>query len=680
MTKYAWGLLLAGTAFTPALAADDAAKPDQAIIVTAERNPDDVPVIADARERLARTPGSVSVVASEAYRDRAAVGLEDLLRDVPGVLANKRYGEESRMSIRGSGLDQSYHQRGVLFAQDGVPFADADGFGDFQKIDLLGARYIEVYKGGNALRFGGAQLGGAINLVTPNGKTAAAPFEVRGEYGAFDTWRAQGAASGTVGAFDFHGSLNSFHSDGYRDNAALDQLRGTINLGYSFGDDSEVRGILYAADIDQQVPGALTLADALGNPRYAGDGVVLRRQARDQEVFRGTVQTRLRLSDGLVFEGGVYATSNDLHHPVGIFILQQSDTRGGFGRFDLAGEIGGHRADLDFGAYYREGSADQQLYLNPAGDPGFQIGDAIQDASGLDLFAEGRFFIVPKVALVAGGSYGRATRDYRNLLAGTAADAAFDWLAPRVGLLFEDGPIQVYANYTRSVEPPHFGALTQTNTGGSTFVPLDPQRAWTAEIGTRGRAGALTWDVTYYRADVTGELLAYLPEANVPAVVFNAGATTHEGIEASLDWRVIDGAYGQVRLRQTYAWSNFRFDGDALYGDNRLPVAPEHQYRVSLRYDGPHGLFVEPFVDWRPQDVWVDYANTLKAPGFALVNLGAGVAVGPATVFVDARNLFDKRYTAEFAAVTDASRPGVNTTVFFPGEGRAVFGGVRLQW
>lgn len=678
MYKLAIGLLFAGAAFTPVFAADDG--PEPTIIVTAARDPDDPAVVASARERLSRTPGSVSVVASETYEDRVVVGLPDLLRDVPGVLSNKRYGEESRLSIRGSGLDQSYHQRGVLLAQDGVPFADADGFSDFQKIDPLGARYIEVYKGGNALRFGGAQLGGAVNLITPNGKTAGTPYELRLEAGSWDSFRAQGAASGTSGAFDYYASLNGFTSDGYREHEKSEQVRGSVNLGYSFGDDNEVRAIGYAASIRQWVPGALSLEDALHNPHFAGAGVVDRKQARDQDVFRGSLQTRLRLSDGLVFEGGVYATQTDLHHPISIVIDQDTDTQGAFGRFDLSGTIGGHRADLFFGAYYRQGGTRQDLFLNNHGADGFRIGDSVQDASGLDLFAEGRMFVLPELAVVVGGSYGRATRDYDNLLAGTDDSQDFDWFAPRLGLLFEKGAVQVYANYTKSVEPPHFGALTQTNTSGSLFVPLDPQRAWTAEIGTRGRAGGLTWDVTYYRAAATGELLSFLPEANLPATIFNADDTRHEGIEASLDWRIFKGEHAQLRLRQTYAWSNFRFEDDPVYGDNRLPVAPEHQYRVSLRYDGPHGLFVEPFVDWRPEDVWVDFANTLKAPGFALFNLSAGYQIWPASLFVDLRNLTDKRYVAEFAAVTDASQPGTNTAVFFPGEGRSVFGGVRLQW
>lgn len=676
MTRPFATLALAACAISPAFAEEATRDPD--IIVTAARQADDPPAVAAARERLSRTPGSVAVVAAESYDDRLVVGLPDLLRDVPGVLSNARYGEEARLSIRGSGLDQSFHQRGVLLAQDGVPFADADGFSDFQKIDPLGARYIEVYKGGNALRFGGAQLGGAINLITPSGRNVASPFALRLEGGSFDTVRAQGHGAGTAGRFDWYGGVNAYRSDGYRDHSRSDQVRGTINLGYALGEDSEIRVIGYAADIAQQVPGAVTLDTALTNPRFAGDGAVLRKQARDLSVYRGSIQTRLRLSDGLVFEGGIYATQSDLYHPVGIFILQDTDTQGAFGRFDLSGEIAGHKADLFFGAYYREGGANQTLALNLAGNQGPTIGNSIQQANALDVFAEGRFFVVPQLALVAGSSWGRAGRDYDNVLRETAADRTYDWFAPRLGLLFEHGPLQVYANYTKSVEPPHFSALTQTNTAGSVFVPLDPQRAWTAEIGTRGKLGGVTWDVTYYRANVRGELLSYLPDANLPASVFNAGKTRHQGIEASVDLDLLRSDSMRLRLRQTYAWSDFRFLDDPAYGDNRLPVAPRHQYRASLRYEGGSGLYIEPFVDWRIEDTYVDYANTLKAPGYALLNLAVGFDLGPVTIFGDARNLTDKRYAAEFGAVTDARV--ASSAVFFPGQGRTVFGGMRFAF
>jgi iron complex outermembrane receptor protein len=653
----------------------------ETVIVTARRHAGEPAIVAAARARLARTPGAVAVVAAETYENRLAIGFPDLLAWVPGVLSNKRYGEESRLSIRGSGIDQSYHQRGVLLAQDGVPFADADGFSDFQKVDALGARTIEVYKGGNALRFGGAQLGGAINLVTPNGRTAESENLLRVEGGSFGTIRGTGAIAREFGDWDVYAAVSALSADGYRVHSAQDQLRGTLNIGRSFGDDREVRLIVYGADIQQEVPGTLSLTDALNNPEKAGAGVVANQWARDQTVGRVSLQTRWRFDDALTFEGGLYATSTDLHHPIPIVIDQAVRTQGAFGRFDWTGEVGGHKADLFFGVAYRQGTNDQGLFVNAGGANGFQFGKGHQEASGLDVFAEGRWFATDSLALVLGGSWGQATRDYEDRLnPANNASKDFDWFAPRLGLLWEsESGIQIYANLTRSVEPPHYGALVQSPYPG--FVPVEAQKAWTAEIGTRGRAGAFIWDVAFYRAELEGELLSFNAVTGYPAAFFNAGDTVHQGIEASLDWRIIDGKPGDsaLVLRQTYAWSDFRFQGDPIYRDNRLPVAPQHQYRVALKYEDASGFFIEPSLDWRPGEVWVDYANTLKAPGYTLVNLDLGwTFANGVTLFVDGRNLTDERYVAEFGAVTDARI--APTTVFYPGEGRSVFGGVALRF
>jgi len=650
------------------------------VIVTATADPGDPAIVAQARDRLSRTPGAVSVVAAEAYEDRLAVGLPDLLRDVPGVLSNKRYGEESRLSIRGSGIDQSYHQRGVLIAQDGVPFADADGFSDFQKVDAGGARYIEVYKGGNALRFGGAQLGGAVNLVSPTGRTAQSPNLLRVEGGSYGTLRGTGAVARAYGPWDVYASVEGLRADGYRVNSAQNQVRGTLNAGYRFGEEQDVRLILYGADIDQQVPGTLNLSDALNNPRNAGAGVVANNWARDQQVARASLQTHWRFDEGLVFEGGLYMTGTALNHPISIVINQNIHTQGAFGRFDWTGEVAGHKADLFAGISYRQGSNNNRLYVNAGGNKGAQIGDGHQEASGTDVFAEGRWFATDQIALVAGGSWGNATRDYRdNRNAANNAAKDFDWFSPRIGLLWQDERgTQVYANITRSVEPPHYGALVQSPFPG--FVPVQAQKAWTGEIGTRGRRDAFTWDVTFYRSAVQDELLSFSAITGYPAAFFNAGDTTHQGIEASLDWDLDEGLLGgPLRLRQTYAWSDFTFDNDPVYRNNRMPVVPEHQYRLSLRYEHPSGLFVEPALDWRMKSVFVDYANRLKAPGYALVNLGLGWKLeNGTTIFVDARNLADKRYTAEFGAVTDATLAA--TTVFYPGEGRSVFAGIGYRF
>jgi iron complex outermembrane receptor protein len=652
------------------------------VIVTGRRNPEDPAVVAEARARLSRTPGAVAVVSAESYADRYAPNLADMLRDAPGVYAQKKWGGDVRLSIRGSGIGNSSHNRGTLLAQDGVPFNEADGFGDFQLIDPLIARYTEVWKGGNALRFGGALLGGAINLVTPTGRTAGSDLSLRLDGGSYGALRGHAEVAGVRGDWDGFAAVTGLRVDGWRDQSAGQEQHASFNVGRRFGEDREVRLLVSGGYIHQDIPGSLTLDQALSSPRQANTTNKAMGYQRDIAAVRTTLQTRWRLNESTVFEGAVYGTWKDLDHPIFEVVDQQSRNYGVFGRFDWQGQVGGMRADAFYGVWYRQGDLDNRQWVNLAGSHGALRARSFQNATGLDVFAEGRLFVTERLALVAGGTWGRAERDYQsyavpgNIGSFTMKeDRTFDWFAPRVGLLWEsEAGDQVFANVTRSMEPPNFSGLSPYAGG---FRDIVPQEAVTFEVGTRGRRGPLTWDLTAYRAELDHELLNFLVENGVPAATFNAGPTVHQGIEAGLDWRITPA----LRLRQTYAFSDFVFDGDRIYGDNALPVVPPHLYRAELRYNHPAGWFVAPSVEWSIADAWVDYANTRKSPSYAVANLNMGWEVRDGvSLFADVRNLFDERYISNFSAVTDASRPGVSTAVFFPGEGRSAFVGLRLSY
>ena len=652
------------------------------VLVTARPDPEDPPAVAQARKRLSETPGAVAVISSEAYANRFALGLNDTVRDVPGVFAQKKFGEDTRLSIRGSGIGNANHNRGALLAQDGVPLNEADGYGDYQLIDPLLARYTEVYKGGNALRFGGALLGGAINFVTPTGKSAGADNLVRVEGGSFGTARLHGEVARQFGDHDVFVGATLMNADGWRQQSNSSAARLSANIGHSFGEDREVRLYVSGADLRQQIAGSVTLAQALNSPEKAAAGNLANNYGRNMRNARASVQTTWRLSDTTVFEGGVHAAWRDLDHPIFQVVDQESRNFGAFGRLDWTGELGGHAADLFAGASYRIGDLDARQWLNLRGSKGAAQAFSRQNAQALDVFAEGRLFVTPRVALVAGATYGTAKRDYRAYRqAGVAssfdltASRDYDWLAPRVGLLFQiDQDSQLFANLTKSVEPPNFGAYSPTAAAG--FAPVVPQRAWTGEVGARGRKGAFAWDLALYRAELQDELLSFVVDPAHPAATFNADDTVHQGLEAGLDWRFNK----RVRLRQTWAWSDFHFEGDAQYGDNSLPIVPEHLYRAELKYEHPAGWFVAPALEWSPRGPFVDFRNKVRAPDYAIASLGAGYSRDGVTVFVDARNLLDKRYVATVnplanpAAVTAATIQ--NTAAFWPGEGRGVFVGV----
>ncbi|MBE7246729.1 MAG: Plug domain-containing protein, partial [Actinomycetospora chiangmaiensis] len=118
-----------------------------------------VPSVDRQRATLYGTVGSVAFVDAATIQDRYANTIRDVLKDVPGVYVQERYGQELRLSVRGSGIARGFHLRGLELLQDGIPFNLADGSGDFYQIDPLALRSVEVYKGGNALTFGATTLG-----------------------------------------------------------------------------------------------------------------------------------------------------------------------------------------------------------------------------------------------------------------------------------------------------------------------------------------------------------------------------------------------------------------------------------------------------------------------------------------------------------------------------------------
>lgn len=161
-----------------------------------------VPTTAQARAEINQTPGAVAIVPSESLRDHNVTTVKDILDFVPGVWAQPKWGEDTRLSIRGSGLSRNFHGRSLQLYMDGIiPINTADGYFDFQEIDPTAYRYTEVWRGASALRFGANSLGGAINFVTPSGRDAR-PFAFSSDVGSFGYRRVQASSGAASGPFD----------------------------------------------------------------------------------------------------------------------------------------------------------------------------------------------------------------------------------------------------------------------------------------------------------------------------------------------------------------------------------------------------------------------------------------------------------------------------------------------
>jgi iron complex outermembrane receptor protein len=666
MTKYAYRaaplLALATCLAVPSAHAEEA---DPTIVVTAPQ------LMNEAEERAARTAGGTDVVGHEDYADKSIVSLRDTLDFSPGVYVQPRYGQEVRISIRGSGLSRGYHMRGLTLLQDGVPINLADDNGDFQELEPIFFDHLEVYRGSNALRFGSGTLGGAINGVTPTGRTAHGVY-LRAEAGSFDSVRGLVSAGVATGRVDAWGAASADRSDGDRDHLKRRSFRFNGNVGMQFSDLVSNRLHVSVNSIDQQIPSALTMEQALTTPRLATAGTIAGDHGRDIDSIR--IQNRTRFDWGPAkLDVGAFVNAKSLYHPIFEIVDQEGLDRGGYFRLDYAGGP----FEATFGGELRVGDIRAKRFVNRGGKRGALRVNADQHARAASLYGEVRVRPVPELTLIAGGVYADGKRRQVmnfNISApeqnGTVGRADFDAFSPKVGLLFEPSAgVQLYANYSRSVEFPGFIELGQV----AAFVPLDAQRAWTAEAGTRGRAGPLNWDVTYYRSTIKGELLQYDIGPDIPASTFNAGRTLHEGVEAAVEVQAAE----WLRLHQVYTYSNFRFRDDAQFGDNRLPVVPKHVYRAELRI-GTDALHVAPNLEWVPDGPLADYRNQVTTPGYALIGVTGGATIaGGIDAFVDVRNITGRRAIGDISAaiaVTPAS------AIYYPVERRAVSAGVRARF
>lgn len=628
-----------------------------------------------AQREIARTPGGVDLVDKSEIADRVAVSLRDALAFSPGVYAQPRFGQEVRLSIRGSGISRGFHMRGILLFQDGVPINLADNNGDFQELDPQVFERIAVYRGGNALRLGGSTLGGAIDATTPTGRSAPG-MEARLDGGSYGTIRSKLAVGAADDRGDAYLALTSDRSDGDRDHAERRALRFNGNVGLRLADGVENRFYASVNHIRQDLPGALTRAQALATPRLSLPGNITQDQERDIDSIRLQNRTTLELGPGKRLSAGVFLNAKQLFHPIFQVIDQQSTDYGAYARVEWTGDLLSGAA----GSTARFGHVEARQFVNVAGRRGAPTADARQEAQTIDSYAELRLTPWRALTLVAGGIHTHGERRVDNRLQpARSGRASFDTFSPKLGLLFEPAAqLQFFANYNRSVELPGFSELNQTPfaSGGAVapgFVDVDAQRAWTVEVGARGSRGIAAWDVTLYRADIRGELLQFDQAPDVPAATFNAGRTRHQGVEAGLTLAPAP----WLSLRQTYQFNDFTFRGDAQFGDNRLPVVPRHLYRGELRL-GDDRANLAPVLEWVPRGGWADYANTLRAPGYVLLGVGGRARLGErATLFADVRNLTGRKAIGDISAAVRATPA---SAIFYPVERRAFYLGVRAEY
>ena len=642
-----------------------------------------VPNTAQATAAIERTPGAVDVIPDTAFKNGPASTIKDVLGWVPGVMTQTRWGPDARVSIRGSGLSRSYGNRGLNFYMDGIPINTADGLFDLFEVDPTAYRYVEVYKGANALRYGANSLGGAVMFVTPTGRDAST-VDARFDVGSFGQVKLQASAGGASGRFDYFVTGSSEQSDGYREHSNGDMQRLTGNVGIQLSPRAETRFYVNANTWDGRLPGEVSKASALNSPKAANPVWIAQDQQRNIDSVRVANKTTLRFGAPTTLDFGVFGVYRHVDHPIFQYIDYTVDDLGGFTRITHDGRIGGRRNRLVGGLNVHNGENDEERYVNVGNaTKGALVSSVLDRSTNASAYVEDAFHVRSNVALIAGTQFLHATRTRTDRFLSNGDQSGsnvFDLWTPKGGILWDvDSSLQVFGNISRSAEVPTFDVATFTTPATSN---LEAQTATTFEIGTRGGRPDITWELALYRANVRNELQCLTsPSTPGACTVRNADRTVHQGVEAGVGFALLKSTFADTDrfwVNATYTYNGFFFDDDPVYGDNQLPGVPPHYIRAELLYNGPHGFYVGPNVEWMPQEFFADNANSLAVDPYGLLNLRAGIDLGTRWVgYVEARNLFDTAYIST-AAIAETATPTAER--FNPGYGRSIYTGIRFKW
>lgn len=652
----------------------------------------------------ALTPGGVTVVDGDTFYERTVNNMSDALRYVPGIWTESGTGGDAIfISSRGSNLDATnYDSNGVKLFQDGLPITTADGNNHNRFLDPMAARHVVFARGANALTYGASNLGGAVDFTTPTARNSPARqvFLSAGSDGLFN---GRLTAGGVSGALDGQVTLETKKFDGYREHSQQDRAGLYANAGWQVSDDFDLRVYATYVDNEEELAGPLTRTQFNEDPYQAQSSAVTGNFQLNVRTSRLAAKGTWNIDEGSRLEFGLSYEDQHLYHPivdkimvdfdgpgplqpVEVFsLLRDADQRtvAGMVRYNVT--VGDH--DILAGINVADTHEQGGNYRNDGGRRNGLSALTDKRSDSVEVFVVDRWKFAPDWTLVYGAQGVFTGRDVRttDVASGGVVNPKEDYSSfnPRVGVIRAISPTsELFASASRLYEAPTTFELEDDARGdGST---LDAMHGNVIEVGLRGAtAGSAdttrwNWDVSAYYARLNDEILSIDdPAAPGTSLSANVDRTIHAGIEALLGASIpFAGGAHRIEPLVSASYNAFSFDGDAVYGDNDLPAAPDYVVRGEVMYRHDGGFFAGPTFDLVGSR-YADFSNTYRVGSYSLLGLRAGFERQNWSLFAEVRNLLDKEYVGVLTVKDLAS---ANDALLQAGAPRSVSVGLRYQF
>ncbi len=659
---------------------------------------------------LRRTAAGVGVVDQTIIQRFSENSLASAVNTLPGVRLEERATASYRISVRGSTLRSPFGVRNVKLYYFDIPFTEANGTSPLNLLDPAQLGRIEVLKGPAGSVYG-AGTGGVVRLENRRPLPGQSRAQVGYSAGSYGLRRFAATAEASEKNGDYWRAQYAHQQlAGYRQQSAL--RREVLALDGQLSPSSKQTLALHAlyTDIDYQLPGGLTRAQAEQDPRQArpgtaaAPGTVAQKGAYASQTGLLGATHEYRFSEKWTTTATLYGRASGIKTPY--LVDWQRDARlegGGRAALNYRGALAGRVLRAQGGGEFQTAFVDSRSYLNVGGAPTtLRYDDELTTRTGF-VFAQADYELPAGLLLTAGASYNRLRYQIARVSSAAANPGGYvvtqdfrPQVLPRVALLKEITPaISAYASVSSGYSPPTEAELRPSD--GTISRDLQAERGTSYEVGSRGTllGGRLLFDVAVFDLELRNTIVSR-SDAQGIQLFANAGDTHQRGAEVAASgylWQPVAPADAAspagyspavgLRAWASYAYNRFRFGSyeaatGQQYGGNQLTGTAPHTLSAGLDFSQALGFYLSPTVSHQSA-LPLNDANTDYAVGYWVLGSRAGWRRTLAgrlqlDLYAGVENAANRRYSLG----NDLNAFGGR--YFQPAPGRNYYGGALVGW
>ena len=653
-------------------------------------------------EKLQKATASISIISSDDIQLSNNTEFAPILNRTPGVFMQSGALNTNRITIRGIGSRNLFGTSNIRAYFKDIPLTNGSGETAIEDFELGSIARFEIIKGAASSIYGSG-LGGTIHLIPESGYFNESIVNAELQVGSFGLQK-------QIINLNYGTTKNSFRlvysntqSDGYRMNNQYDRQTFTFNSTHFLGEKDEISILASFVDLKAFIPSSINENTFLNNPKLADFSWQQAQGFEDAERGIFGLTWNHDFTSNLKQVTSIFTSFRNGYEPRPFNILDENTLAFGLrSRFLGDSKLFDKTLKWTFGAelfrdHYNNKTLENLYKDFPSGTgsvAGNELSDFRENRNYYNLFFETNYEISTKTTFTIGLNLNETwyELDDRFEVSVNNPDQSGNFtfkpiVSPKFGLshlLSKNNSF--FASISHGFSPISLNETLLPS--GQINTNLKPETGWNFEIGTRGEffKNKLQYQVAIYRLHIKNLLVSRRTDLD-EFIGINAGQTQHDGLELSINYKLLETDDFIINSFINYTLNNFIFkefiDDSNDFSGNDLTGVPSDIFNAGINFNSTLGFYGNinfQYVGSMP----ITDSNSLFSDDYKLTNLKIGYEKKLnkkliLNVFLGINNIFDEVYASQI--LINASGFGGNAPrYFYPGNPINYFSGINLKY